>query len=205
MTPSFLCYHSISTACASADGFPHVCFYIARFTPKTPGKSPHASDPARFSKSSSFQRVPLETHRPAASRRPPHRPPCPAIGPGSGFPFSRKPETRQGRLGHHLRIFPVLSEGWGESAAPGRSAATAERTAGQSLNRLGSQEKMKNFRIFFRFSGRNGGSRNHSPRAPRAPPVGPGPMPATDAPPLSTLNPTANTGTASPEPLPGPV
>ena len=137
-------------------------------------------------------------------RRPPHHPPCLAIVLGSGFPFSRNPETRAGRAGQTLRIFPVLSAGWGEAAEPGRSAATTDRPAEQSLNRPGPQKKREKFRIFFRISGRNGDSRTHSPRVLLAPPVGPGPMPATDAPPLTTSNRTANTGTASPGLRPDP-
>lgn len=168
-------------------------------------KPPTASDPARFSKSFSFQHVPSGTHRPAPPRRPPQCPPCPAIVPGSDFPFSRKPETRPGQAAHRLIIFPVLSEGWGEGAAPGRSAATADWPAEQSLNRPGSQKKREKFRIFFRFSGRNEEFPKPQHTCAPTPPAGPGPMPATDAPPLTTTNRTANTGTASPGPPPGPV
>ena len=134
--------------------------------PKISRKPPTASDPARFSKSFSFQHVPSGTHRPAPPRRPPQCPPCPAIVPGSDFPFSRKPETRPGQAAHRLIIFPVLSEGWGEGAAPGRSAATADWPAEQSLNRPGSQKKERNSGFFSGFPEEMRSSRNHSTRAP---------------------------------------
>ena len=112
ITPSFLCSHSISTACASADGSFHVCLLLSKIHAKNSGQNANSKRPHSFSQNSFlFSVFHCTPTAPAAPHRPPRHPPHPAIGLVSGFPFSRKPETRSDRAGQGLRISPVLSKG----------------------------------------------------------------------------------------------
>ena len=139
---------------------------------------------------------------PATTTTPPA---LPRHRPGFSFPFSRKPETRPGRDGRTLRIFPLLSEGWGEGAAPGRCAASAAHPQKNHSTDRDHRKKERNSGFFSGFPEEIRGA--PEPTAPVCP--YPTCRPGTDAghrrPTLVDLEPHGELRAGIARPLPGPV